>query len=279
MYAGLSIPAIESAIRDAILAVVNTADDPVSVVWSNGEVRQDLPSVDLMWSQALGTAGGGHGEAAKTRVPNGYVVTLANPTPGKAFRITTNGTSVTVTASGSLVGLRDAVIAAISADEYREPVAAVDRPADGELLLTPTVPGGLRSCSGQPVADVSVAVTGGTTLVRDYTDQMRGRMRVICRTRPRVSPTAHEIGIGVLQAMRIHAATLSRAGVSVGTLARPIDLSGVYGSELEQRVELDLTVAATARTSDDNGGNGLETIATVEVEGTADGVAVNTSAN
>lgn len=246
MNVGYSIAEIESVIESELssylAAAINDAGVTLGVGWTNGNVRADVPAVSLSWSKPL-TPRGLPDEREYTRASR-KLVTFANPTSGKVFTLRVNNRLFTATADGSLVNLRDAFLALVNASHV--PVTAVDRPADGELRLDADVDGAIRSVAGTPSADV-VPTDLVTSLVRESRDYMDGRLRVICRTRPRVVPTAVQLASGVTQCWRSRIDALTRIDTAIA--ARPLssfDLSGQQGADTEQRVELEYAVTATA---------------------------------
>lgn len=187
------------------------------------------------------------------KVPTSIQVTFANAATGRDYVLFVNRTRLELQApSADNDALRDAFLAALppAVSDFPEPVTATSLGAGGALRVDQVALGDLRKVEGFRASDVTVA-TLTTAPARETVGQRRIRVQfdVFAASSVR-SPTADEI------AATIHSSLFERETIDLLTAdgigpipppEEPRDLSSVKGSEVEQRLQFDVSFHAPSR--------------------------------
>lgn len=220
------------------------------------------------------------GQAIHT-LPTSMKVVFANPTAGKDYRLLINRYPVDhIAVDADADRVRDAFVTAINATSFPESVTASALTVAGGMQIDQVELGDLREVKAIPTEgafgygdeygdayggalDVEV-VTLATATAAETVGARTGLLSVNAYSHSPVrhQPSAEAIIATVQSAVfeRETITRLQRHGVSLGKPTAPRDLSALSGSEIEQRVQIDIPVFVRSRLT-----RAVDTIETVEI--------------
>lgn len=193
-----------------------------------------------------------HLDGEVTRLlPTSVQVDFANPTAGKEYRLLVNRWPVDHTAAGTDPNtVRDAVVAAINAATFPEPVTATALGGAGSMQIDQVLLGDLREVRGVPRADVTIA-TLATAMASEVVGARTALLTLeIFARSPARSNSADAIAATILAGLKEESTImrLRQSGIGYeGAPSAPRDLSALSGTEIEQRVQIDVRLFFRSR--------------------------------